>query len=122
MTQSDRSIPVLPSRSLTRTIAFYERLGFSGSLLAAGTYAILTRGDLELHFVPHPGLVPEECYAGCYMRVGEVDEIHAAFAPARLPAHGIPRLESVANKPWRMREFALVDEDGNLVKFGTPLR
>lgn len=121
MPDPDVSIPVLPSRSLPRTIAFYERLGFEGELLAEGTYAILTRGALELHFFPHPALDPAECYAGAYMRVGAVDRLYAAFAPVGLPTQGIPRLEPVADKPWGLREFALLDEDGNLVKFGQVL-
>jgi catechol 2,3-dioxygenase-like lactoylglutathione lyase family enzyme len=121
MSAIDKSIPVLPSRSLPRTITFYEKLGFAGVLLASDTYAILTRGELELHFFPHPDLKPEECYAGCYMRVAEVDALRAAFDPAGLPSTGIPRLERVENKPWKMREFALVDEDGSLVKFGKVL-
>lgn len=121
MPEIDKSIPVLPSRSLARTIEFYERLGFSGRLLASGTYAVLSRGALELHFFPHPALEPEACYAGCYMRVADVDGLHACFSGARLPRAGIPRIEPVEDKPWKMREFALVDEDGNLVKFGRPL-
>jgi catechol 2,3-dioxygenase-like lactoylglutathione lyase family enzyme len=121
MAAADKSIPVLPSRSLPRTIKFYERLGFTGTLLASDTYAILNRGELELHFFPHPELRPQECYAGCYMRVSEVDALHSAFAPAGLPRVGIPRMEQVEDKPWKMREFALIDEDGNLVKFGKAL-
>jgi catechol 2,3-dioxygenase-like lactoylglutathione lyase family enzyme len=121
MVASDKAIPVLPSRSLPRTIRFYEKLGFSGRLLAADTYAILNRGNLELHFFPHPELNPRECYAGCYMRVEDVDAMHRAFTPAAHPASGIPRMERVEDKPWMMREFALLDEDGNLVKFGWPL-
>ncbi len=121
MSASEKSIPVLPSRSLRRTVKFYEKLGFAGTLLASDTYAILTRGDLEIHFFPHPDLIPQECYAGCYMRVSEVDSLHLAFTPAGLAELGIPRMERVEEKPWRMREFALIDEDGNLVKFGKPL-
>ena len=121
MHPTDQAIPVLPSRSLQRTVAFYGRLGFDGELLAGGTYAILTRGALELHFFPHPTLDPAQCYAGCYLRVADVDAWHAAFSVAQLPAKGIPRMEPVDDKPWQMREFALLDEDGNLVKFGTVL-
>ena len=40
MSPTDKSIPVLPSRSLHATIAFYGKLGFDGQLLAADTYAI----------------------------------------------------------------------------------
>ena len=118
MSSTDKSIPVLPSRSLQKTIKFYEKLGFAGILLASDTYAIVTRGDLEIHFFEHPNLQPDECYAGCYMRVTQVDALHAVFLPIGLPLTGIPRLTRVENKPWKMREFALIDEDGNLVKFG----
>jgi len=62
--EKDKSIPVLPSRSLERTIRFYSRLGFEGRLLAMGTWAIVTRGDLELHFFPYPQLQPAENYGG----------------------------------------------------------
>lgn len=121
MQDRDLAIPTLPSRSLPRTLAFYAKLGFEGRLLAGGTYAILTRGHLELHFFPHPDLRPEDCYAGCYMRVLDVDAMHRALAAAALPARGIPRMDPLGDKPWGLREFAVVDEDGNLVKFGQPL-
>lgn len=120
MAMTDQCIPVLPSRDLPRTLAFYARLGFEGELLAADSYAIVSRGDLELHFFPHPDLDPAACYAGCYLRVADVDGLHVAFAAAALPSRGIPRLEPVGIKPWGMREAALIDEDGNLVKFGCP--
>ena len=111
------TIPTLPSRSLPATIAFYRRLGFDGTLIGDG-YAILTRGSIELHFFPHPDLKPQECDAGCYVRLQDVDALHAELAAAQLPPHGIPRLERVEDKPWGMRDFALIDADGNLLKFG----
>jgi hypothetical protein len=36
----------------------------------------------------------------------------------KLPPQGIPRLERVEDKPWCMRECALLDADGNLLKLG----
>ncbi len=61
----DLAIPVLPSRSLPGAIAFFARLGFEGEILGQGdAYAILTRGDLELHFVLHAALVPAEHLGG----------------------------------------------------------
>lgn len=119
--EKDKSIPVLPSRSLERTIRFYSRLGFEGRLLAMGTWAIVTRGDLELHFFPYPQLQPAENYGGCYLRVSDVDGLAAVFGQAELPRSGIPRVECVEDKVWRMREFALIDEDGNLVRIGRPI-
>lgn len=119
VTPTDRAIPILPSRSLPATLAFYDRLGFSGHVHAADDgYAILTRGDVELHFFAHPALRPAESHAGCYIRVADVAEVYRAVAAAALPGAGIPRMDSLADKPWGMREFAVVDPDGNLLRIG----
>lgn len=120
MSTGDTAIPILPSRSLPGTLAFYQRLGFSGTLLAHDTYAILTRGSVELHFMLHRDLVPGESHACCYLRVTDVEATARAFAGAGLPRTGIPRLDPVEDKPWGMRECALVDPDGNLLRIGQP--
>lgn len=117
MTIRDLAIPILPSRSLAATLAFYARLGFEGEIVG-DAYAILTRGDVELHFFLHTGLVPAESWAGCYIRVAQVDAVYNAFSAAALPSRGIPRMDALQNKPWGMREFAVVDEDGNLMRVG----
>ncbi len=122
MQQSDIAIPTLPSRSLGNTLKFYERLGFEGRVLGVGgAYAILTRGSLELHFFSHPELIPAESSAGCYIRVRDVESLHRAFSLAELPKKGIPRMDALENKPWGLREFAVVDEDGNLLRIGQVL-
>ena len=122
MTARDLAIPILPSRSLPGTLAFYARLGFEGSVVGEGdAYAILTRGDLELHFFVHPGLEPAESWAGCYLRVADAEAVYDAFKAAALPSQGIPRMHALETKPWGMREFALIDEDGNLLRVGQAL-
>lgn len=119
MSTHDLAIPTLPSRALPATLAFYARLGFTGRLLGVNdSYGIVTRGALELHFFPHPLLNPAESYAGAYLRVADVETLYRDFRRVTLPAHGIPRMETLADKPWGMREFALVDEDGNLLRIG----
>ncbi len=122
MTSTDRAIPILPSRSLPGTVAFYGRLGFRGDSPGAGSaYAILTRGDLEIHFILHTELVPAESWAGCYLRVADVEPLYEAFLEAGLPLQGIPRMDIIEDKPWGLREFAIVDEDGNLLRIGQVL-
>jgi catechol 2,3-dioxygenase-like lactoylglutathione lyase family enzyme len=115
----DQTIPILPSRSIAATVTFYRRLGFEGDAHAydAG-YAILCRGDVELHFFAHPTLVPADSWAGCYIRTGNVEALYRDFAAAALPRQGIPRMDTLQDKPWGMREFAVVDEDGNLLRIG----
>ncbi len=122
MSPSDCAIPTLPSRSISATVAFYERLGFAADLpRGGGPYAILTRGTVELHFFGYPDLDPSASSAGCYIRVGDADSLYAGFALAELPVHGIPRMDLPATKPWGMREFAIVDPDGNLLRIGQAL-
>jgi catechol 2,3-dioxygenase-like lactoylglutathione lyase family enzyme len=118
MSEADRAIPTLPGRSLPATLAFYERLGFEGELLADGTYLIVERGSIELHFFPHPDLVPAESAFGAYIRVQDVETLYRAFAQAQLPRTGIPRMDRLEDKPWGMREFAVIDPDGSLLRIG----
>ena len=121
MQQNDIAIPILPSRSLSDTLAFFRRLGFEGKVHSHGDYAILTGGTVELHFFTHRELIPAESSAMCYIRVSDVESIHRTFALAELPRQGIPRMDALEDKPWGMREFAIVDSDGNLLRIGQTL-
>lgn len=121
MQQSDIAIPILPSRSLNDTLSFYRRLGFDGKVHDHGDYAIVTLDTLEIHFFTHRELCPAESSAMCYLRVSDVERIYSAFALARLPRKGIPRQDALEEKPWGMREFAIVDPDGNLIRIGQKL-
>jgi hypothetical protein len=121
MKENDIAIPILPSRSLSDTLAFFRRLGFDGEIHSFGDYAILTRGTVELHFFTHRELIPAESSAMCYIRVSDVESIHRAFTLAELPRKGIPRMDALEDKPWGLREFAIVDSDGNLLRIGQKL-
>lgn len=122
MQQDDLAIPILPSRSVDDTLAFYRRLGFDGTIWGAPySYAILRRGTVELHFFTHEELRPAESNAGCYIRVSDVESIYQAFALVELSRTGIPRQDVLEVKPWGMREFAIVDPDGNLIRIGQTL-
>jgi len=122
MEPSDIAIPLLPSRSISRTVEFYSSLGFDGGAHPADPgYAILRRGSVELHFFSHPELVPAQSAFGCYIRVGDVEAIYRAFLAAGLPTKGIPRIDPLESKPWGLREFAVVDPDGNLLRIGQVL-
>ena len=119
MQNYDLSIPILPSRAVRETVAFYKRLGFEGGAHDSDSgYAILRRGTVELHFFTHSELVPAESSAGCYIRVLDVESIYKAFSSSQLPRRGIPRMDALENKPWGLREFAVVDPDGNLLRIG----
>jgi catechol 2,3-dioxygenase-like lactoylglutathione lyase family enzyme len=115
----DFAIPTLPCRSVSVTVEFYKRLGFEGGAHEFNSeYAILRRGAVELHFFTHKELVPAESSAGCYIRVLDVESIYRSISPSHLPRTGIPRMDTLEDKPWGLREFAVVDPDGNLLRIG----
>ena len=116
---ADQAIPILPSRSVNDTVAFYRQLGFAGGVHPHDNgYAVLTRGGAELHFFTHRELVPADSWAGCYLRVLDVERFYSACLAVDLPRTGIPRLVALEDKPWGLREFAVIDPDGNLVRIG----
>ena len=119
MQQYDLAIPTLPSRSVGDTVVFYKRLGFEGGIHEFNnSYAILCRGAVEVHFFTHEKLVPGESSAGCYIRVLDVEKIYRECSLSQLPRKGIPRMEPLEDKPWGLREFAIIDPDGNLLRIG----
>lgn len=120
MDTPDLAIPILPSRSLPETLAFYARLGFEGEILR-GSYAVVRRGMVEIHFFAHPDLRPAESSAMCYIRVADVESLFCTFASAGLPQSGVPRQDPLVVKPWGMKEFAVVDRDSNLLRIGQPM-
>ena len=119
MQECDLAIPTLPCRSVAAAVAFYKRLGFEGGAHEHnGDYAILRRGAVELHFFTHKELVPADSSAGCYIRVLDVESVYRSFSSSQLPRAGIPRMDTLEDKPWGLREFAVVDPDGNLLRIG----
>ena len=119
------SIPILPARDLAETRAFYEALGFHAAGWwpdTFGGYAILRRGDLSMHFFLHSEVSATENYCGCYWRVNDVNALYVEYDAVGLSRSGSPRLTAVEDKPWGMREFAIVDPNGNLVRVGQELK
>lgn len=119
------AIPILPARDLVETRVFYERLGFEAAGWwpdTFGGYAILRRGDLSMHFFRFPELSPLENYGQCYWRVEDVDAFYREIQRTDLPDSGTPRLTALEDEPWGMREFAIVDPNGNLVRVGQALQ
>jgi catechol 2,3-dioxygenase-like lactoylglutathione lyase family enzyme len=101
--------PILPSRDLEATTAFYGRLGFE-----------LSRGEVGLHLFCAPDIDPSTSIAGCYLYVEDADALFAEFSSVGLPGAGIPRLHGAPqDSDYGLRESALVDPDGNLLRIGS---
>ena len=110
--QNDIAIPVLASLSIAQSAAFYEKLGFD--VITFPDYAIARRETLEIHFWLCDD--PKVCEnTSCYIRVSDVDSLYAEYAANNLTSikFGAPQ-----EKPWGLKEFYIIDNCGNLLKFG----
>ena len=119
------AIPILPSRDLVETRAFYERLGFTVVgwwPQEFGGYAILVRGDLTMHFFFFREISPDQNYGQCYWRVVDPDALYSEISTVDLSAWPTSRVTSIEDKPWGTREFAVADPSGNLIRIGAPVR
>ena len=107
------AVPVVPCRDLAAARAFWARLELD-VVADHGDYLLLQGHGVEVHLrQAEPGSVTSGANpARVYLRVPEVDSIAAAF--------GDGLVHPPAAQPWGLREFALSDPDGALVKVGWP--
>ena len=113
------TIPILASRDIAETTAFYGWLGFRvvGRYEDFGpTYLLIRRDDVELHFVHSPDTDPAESHGGCYLRLADAQGVYDEWEPLGLAEVHPPR-----DTPWGMWEFFVVDPSGNLLRIGTRL-
>ena len=114
----EQACPILPSRSFEVTRAFYESWGFT-AWFDDGSYLLMNRDKVELHFFHHTTHRPENSIHGAYIRPTNVDAASDMLAKLNLPSDaGFPRFHPAENKPWGMREATLWDPDGNLLRIG----
>jgi hypothetical protein len=121
---NEHSVPILLSRDLSETLAFYEGLGFEnrGAPPEQWQYLIIGRGDVELHFTHAPSVDPLTTASMCYLYVEDAralyDEWAALVQPD--PATG-SRIMPPVDTDYAMREFAVVDRNGNLLRVGSAI-
>lgn len=134
------AFPILPTHDLATTVALFEALGFEAETYTSEGYAILRRGGIELHFTATASLDPLHSNGMAFVRLRDAAALYAELeatralpimAPAALgpdelrrrwlAGESIARLSEIEDKPWRMREFAVLDPSNNLIRFGQPL-
>ena len=104
------AVPIIPCSDLDASQAFYERLGFAPTAIyESHGYRILHNAEgASIHLTRcEPGwLDPARNAHGVYLYAEDVEALAAAFGCAADP------------KPWGLREFAVSDPDGTLVRIG----
>ena len=105
--------PVLASLNMADTLAFYtEKLGFRQTY-GDVNYGIVVRDQICIHFwkTNDPNM-PKN--TSCYVEVDEVDDLYEEMEKAGVVHPNGP----LKNHSHGMREFAILDLHGNLIKFG----
>ena len=105
---------IVPVRDMGLSVAFYERLGFVSRPYEDGSaYVFMARdgGEFHLNLLRAPAWTFTS--GGVYFYVSDVDIFYDEAIAA-----GVKTLDAPEDKPWRMREFAMSDPDGTLLRFG----
>ncbi|MFF6873183.1 bleomycin resistance protein [Streptomyces sp. NPDC085463] len=124
----EKTIPILPCRTLQPVLDFYTALGFEVTFRqrSPNPYAVVERGGIQLHFFGMKQYDPTVSYSMCYVRTDAVDELHAAFraglkaAYGRIPTRGLPRIGPLKDTTYGVRQFLLTDPGGNCIRIGQP--
>lgn len=111
---------VLAVRDLARSRRFYtEQLGFTEELAVDG-WSFLSRGACSIrlgHCPDTPPVSPDQDAAWfAYLHVDDAQALHDEFAAA-----GAPIWQSLQDRPWGCREFAVLTPDGHRIVFGQDL-
>jgi hypothetical protein len=110
-------IPKLPMRNKSITKEYYTlQLGFT--LLTENDYEgylMLHKDGFEIHFFEFKNLNPLENYGQIYIRTNNIETIYERLIKNETSIHPNGYLQI---KPWRQKEFSLLDPDHNLITFG----
>lgn len=113
--RAGQAVPILPSGDLDRALACYAYLGFT-VLGRTADYLRLAFGPIELHLYLDPALDPLRNSAGCYLRVPDPAALRMAWCD-----DGVNCLDLPGTTAYGTSLFAVIDSDGNTLRFG-PLR
>lgn len=121
---AELAVPILPSRDLRETLSFYEDLGFEnrGADPEVWDYLIVGRGGIVIHFYAAPDVDPLSTAASCYLYVDDAQVLHDDWN-GRVAADRATgsRLVAPVDTDYGMREFAVVDRSGNLLRTGSTI-
>lgn len=112
MATLQRAAPILPVADLDAALAHYRRLGFETRRYEGGGYGFAARDGVEIHL----GVVTDGRSPGsAYVYVDDAVAVAAQWRAAGVVVHEPQHTE------WGMHEGAVVDPDGNVIRFGSPI-
>jgi len=104
--------PIFPVHDLNASLAHYERLGFV-TREYEGIYGFATRDGIEIHLgtVPHD----DDRTAAAYLYVEDSDDLARVWRATGADVRGPEDTE------WGQHEGVVIDPDGNVIRFGSPM-
>ncbi|MER5966510.1 VOC family protein [Streptomyces sp. NPDC002057] len=125
---SEKTIPILPCRTIPPVLDFYIALGFEVTFRqqSPNPYAVVERGGIQLQFFGMKQYEPTSSVSTCYVLTDDVDGLHEAFraglkaAYGRIPTRGLPRIGPLKNMSYGVRQFLMTDPGGNCIRVGQP--
>lgn len=114
-----RSMPVLDSTDMTKSLAFYkEKLGFAARAWGdPADFAILQRGLVTIALARvEPGKAAVSRNWAAYIYVDDADKVHAELA-----THGNPLPDPPTTQFNNCRDFVVQDPDGHMLSIGQVL-
>ena len=113
-------IPKLPMRNKEITKDYYvNKLDFS--VLGSEDfeeYLMIEKDNIEIHFSLFKKIDPTVNYGQVYIRTNDIDILYQAMLDSKLAIHPAGHLQM---KPWKQKEFSMLDPDNNLLTFGEAL-
>jgi uncharacterized glyoxalase superfamily protein PhnB len=109
--------PELPVLSVPKSIEYYEvKLGFHTTMtMPDGDYAIVERDDVAIHLFQSGN--GHSAPGSIHIFTEGLDELHS-----ELQKRGAHIKQDIIRKPWGNRDFRVIDDSGNEIKFTEPLQ
>lgn len=118
----DSAAPILPVTDVRRALRHYAALGFTVSEYDDDAaeqvyYGFAERDAVHLHFSLVEDHDPLKTASAVYFYVADADALYSEWRQADVGG----RLIEPEDSDYGLREGAHIDEDGNLIRFGSPL-
>jgi hypothetical protein len=110
-----RAAPIFPVRDLDVSLNHYRRLGFAVREYHGGGYGFANRDGVEIHLGVMPRPDSETVKHSAYLWVDDSDALAEEWRRVGAEVH-MPE-----DTEWGQHEGAMVDPDGNILRFGTPI-
>lgn len=108
----EKALPEFPLTNVSAGVAYYQEiLGFRINY-AKEDFGVMYRDEVTLLLIPRAG---RKDIGSCYVYIRDADALHAELRARGANVQGEP-----VSHPWGLRDFAVLDLEGNRITFGQP--